>query len=184
MVISICDVEIAGIVHCYTFGIIKICINGRPVVSAAAPVSIACHRGDNTVCIHLADAVVTIICDVEIAGIVHCYAPGIIKPCISGRAVVSAVATGPIACHCGDNTACIHFADAVVRIICDVEIAGIVHCYALRVIKPCISGRAVVSAVAPGSIACHRGDNTACIHLADAVVKSICDVEIAGIVHC
>ena len=118
---------------------------GRAAVSAEAFCPRPRDSGDGAVGIHLADAVVARIGNVEVAGVVHRHAGGAPQLSRGGRAAVSAVALCPRPRDSGDDAVGGHLADAVVARIGNVEVAGVVHRRVRRKVQPCRGGRPPVS---------------------------------------
>ena len=147
------------------------------------------HRGDIARGgVHLADAVVERIGDIEIARPVHRYALGRAEPrrCRCRRAAVAAEAGSPASREGGDIARRgIHLADAVVIRIGDIEVARPVHRHAVGAVELRRCRRGAVAAEAaerPGPR--HRGDAArGSVHLADALVVRIGDVEVARPIH-
>ena len=161
----------------------KLGFSGRASVSAVTPRTISRHGSDDTTCIHLPDALIVGIPNVDIAGSINSHVARKIKHSFSGRASVAAVAFVTISRHGSDDTTCIHLPDTVIVGISNVDIAGSINSHAERKIKHSFSGRASVAAVAFVTISRHGSDDTTCIHLPDTVIVEICDVDIAGSIN-
>src|SRR5208282_3389700 len=157
---------------------------GRHVVPVVARTSGARHGGDGTGGdVHLADALVESVPNVNIARAVHRHAFGIGEFCAGGRTIVPDRAQHSVARHGGDGAAGAHLADAVVKSGRDVEVARAVHCHAIGKEDFRGGGRDAVPVVAPSSGARHGGDVPAGVHLADAVVVLVRYVQVARAVH-
>jgi hypothetical protein len=131
---------------------------------------------------HLADALVLVVRDVEVARAVHRHTSGIIEFCAGGRDVVPVVRGCSVARHGGDGAARIDLTDALVVVVPDVEVARAVHRHGSG-IDFCAGGRDIVPIVPCCSVASHGGDSAARIDLADAPVGEVRDVEVARAVH-
>src|SRR5208282_1918354 len=103
--------------------------------------------------------------------------------CAGGRDVVPVVAECAVARYGGDDPAGVHLADAPIAKVHDIEVARAVHRHAIGLEEFRAGGWTVVPAIAPGSVARHRGNDAAGVHLADALVIIIHDIEVARAVH-
>ena len=177
------DVEVARRVHPHAAGKIKLCAGCRATVPAPAPLARTRHRGDHPRTVHAANAVVPRVGDVEVTRCVHRHAGGVPEQRAGRRAAVPTVAPDVRARDRRDHARRVHLAHAVVRGVCDVEVARHVHRYALWVGEFRVGGRAAVPAEAQGTSACHGCDHARCVHLAHAVVRGVGDVEVARRVH-
>ena len=123
----------------------------------------------------LADAVIRLVADVEVAGRIHRHPERLVQTGAGGRAAVAGEGKAPIARYRGDNPGGIHLPDAVTpNVGGDEEVAGRIHCHV---------SRAAVAGKDKGSVARYRGDNPGSIHLADAVITPVGDVEVARRIH-
>ena len=190
MVIS--DVDIARPVHRHATGAKELCLDRRASVPAEAEYSGPRNRGDRPRRIHLADAIVTVISDVDIARRVHRQSRGAKELRLDRRASVPAEAAFPGPRDRGDRPRRIHLADAVVSGIGDVNVAGPVHRQTRGAMELRLDRRASVPAEAVPHRPRDLGDRPRRIHLADAVVDGPAvveagagagDVEVAGPVH-
>ena len=183
---SVRNVEVAGAVQRNPFGGPKPRCGGRAAV-APEPARPRAGDGRNVAGrgVHPADAVVESVRNVEVAGAVQRNPFGGPKPRCGGRA---AVAPEPARPRAGDgrNVAGrgVHPADAVVEGVRNVEVARAVQRNPFGGPKPRCGGRATV---APEAERPRAGDGRNVpgrgVHLADAVVPSIRNVEVAGAVQ-
>ena len=181
---GIADVNVFRPVHRHAAGKAEMRRSRRAAVAAEAAVRPPRRRGDIARGgVHLADAVVERIGDIEIARPVHRYALGRAEPrrCRCRRAAVAADAGSPASREGGDiPRGSIHLADAVVIRIGDIEVARPIHRQAVGAVELRRCRRGAVAAEAGNSSSRHRGDITrGSSHLADAVVGGIGDVEVA-----
>ena len=65
----------------------------------------------------------------------------------------------------------------------DIKIAGGIHDNALRRTKPGFNRRASIAAVTVISTSGYGSDDTGCIHLSDAAIRSVCNVKVAGSIY-
>ena len=158
-------------------------LNRRTAVPGITLFASSCHRGNIAGGIHLANAMVVPIGDVDVAQAIRRHVFGERELRLNRRPIVSAIAPLPGSCHRGNVTRGIHFADAVIAGIGNVEVARIIHRHAAGVVKLRLDCRAAVPAVTPLSGSRYRGDDAPCIHLADAVIAGIGDVEATRIIY-
>ena len=183
MVCEIGDVEVACAIHHHASGLVQLGLDRRAAVPAESPLSRARNGGDRPRGIDLANAVVVLIGDVEVARPVHRHASGQEERRLDRRAAVSAEASLFRARDGGDRPGAIDPADAVVVSIGDIEVARPVHRHAIGIVETRLSCRAAIPAEPLLSRARNGGDRPGGIHLADAVVVGIGDVEVACAVH-
>ena len=176
------DVQVARSVHRHASGLVQLRRRSRAAVPAAAVSPISRDRGDHSRSVHLADAVVVPIGDVQVAQTVRRHAGGAVQLRRNGRAAVPAEAARPVARHRGDHPRSVHLADAVVARIGDVQVARAVQRHATGSVQLRRHSRAAVPAEAE-RLARHRGDHPRGVHLADAAVAIIGDVQVARAVH-
>ena len=105
------------------------------------------------------DAIVSAVCDVQVAGGVHRDAPGTIQLGAGGRTVVAAETARPISRHSSDHSVR-DLADAVVTGVRDVKAAGGVYRDAIGKIQLGAGGRTVVAAETGRPISRHSGVTT------------------------
>ena len=158
-------------------------LDRRTPVPAAAELPRPRNRGDRPRRIHLADAVVDWIGDVDVARPVHRHGRGETETGLGRWPPVPAAGgySGPR--NRRDRPRRIHFADAVVSGIGDVEVARPVHRHLPGGTEMRLDRRASVPAEAAYSGPRDRGDRPRRIHLADAMGVAIGDVDIARPVH-
>ena len=81
------------------------------------------------------------------------------------------------------RTRLVHYADSVIQGVGDVEVANGIHRHVIRIIELGGGGGATVSEIASAAGASHSGNDAGRVHLADALILGVCDVEIPGRVH-
>lgn len=177
------DVEVAAAIHRHAIWVVELGAGSEAAVAAVADCTIAGDSGDGTAAIHLADAVVEGVGDIEVAAVVHGHARRSIQLGAGGGAAVATIAARTIAGDGADGAAAIYLANAVVKAVSNVEVAAAVHGHAYRVSKLGVGGGAAVAALAARTIAGDGVDGAAAIHLANAVVIAVGDVEVAAVVH-
>ena len=182
VVIRIGDVQVAGGIHGDAFGIVQLDGRGRALTAVACR-SVSRHGGDDrSVGKNLADALVIRIGDVQVESRIHGDASGRVQLGAGGQSVVAAESFRPVSRHRGDRSIENH-ADALVRGVGDVQVAGGIHGDALGILQLGAGGRAVVAAVARRPVSRHGGDESIG-DLADAVVPRVGDVDdAAGGIH-
>src|SRR5262249_43599936 len=148
------DVQIARCIEGDTRRTTELRESGRAAIAAVTPRSVACHGADETVRGNPADAVVTVVRDVQIARPIHGHAIRTIELRGSGWAAIAAVTRCFIACHGADETVRGNLADAAVPQVRDVQIARPIHGHTKRNIELRGSGWAAIAAVTGCSIAC------------------------------
>src|ERR1019366_4422398 len=100
----------------------------------------------------------------------------------AGWAVSAAAETyRPFARYGGEHPAR-YLADAVVKSICDVDVARSVNCDAIGVVQLGAGSRAVIAAEAWHPVSRHSGDHPV-RDFADAVIRRVGDIEAACGVH-
>src|SRR3990170_1148804 len=160
--------EIPMIIHRYTPRIRKHCISSRSAVAAVTVSSITCHCCNNPIRTYLADAMVIVIGYKEISLTIYCYFRRHIKLCAGSRAAVSTVTVSSITCRCCNNPIGGYLANTMVLTIGNKQVPLSIHCYAVRIIKPCTCSRAAVAAVTVSSITRRCCNNPIRGYLADA----------------
>ena len=129
--------------------------------------------------VDLADPVVARIGKVEVARAVHRYACGRVDLRLSRRSAVTADTALPRARHGRDRPGGVDLADPVVAGIGKVEVARAVHRYAIGSGERRLSRRPAIAAETELPRARHGRDRPGGVDLADAVVASVGDVEVA-----
>ena len=175
------DVEVAVAVQRNPRGSFELRRSGRAAVAAVAARPRAGKGGDDPGRgVHLADAVVASVRDVEVAVAVQRNPRGSVERRRCGRAAVAAVAARPRAGEGGDDPGRgVHLADAVVANVRDVEVVVAIQRNPSENVERRRSGRAAVAAVATRPRAGEGGDDPGRgVHLADAVVANVRDVEV------
>ena len=126
---------------------------------------------------------VTGIGNVEVARAVHGHAIGVAELRLDRRTPVPAEAEPSGPRDRGDDPCGVHLADALVAGFGNVEVARPVHRHATGVVELRLDRRTPVPTEAELPGPRDRGDRPRRIHLADAVVTGIGDVEVARPVH-
>src|SRR5205085_7062492 len=127
----------------------------------------------------LPNAIVPLIGDEQVAKKIDCDAKRIPQGCCRSRAVVTRVAVPGGAGKCSDNSIRIHFPDAIVQAICDVEVSEQIKRDTRWIPQLGVSRRPAVAGVAGGARASDRRDDTVGIDPADAIVVVVADEKIA-----
>ena len=177
------DVQVARTVRRHNCGEVQLRRHGCAAVPVVAARPVSRYRGDHPRSIHLADAVVGTIGDVQVARAVQRHVGGEVQLRRRGLAAVPAVAGRPVSRHRGDIPRRVHLADAVVVSIGDVQVARAVQRHACGGVQLRRHGCAAVPVVAAHPVSRHRGDIPRGVHLADAVVGPIGDVQVARAVQ-
>ena len=138
------DVEIACPVHRHTTGGGELRLGRRTPVPAETALPGPRDRGDRPGGIHLADALVEGIGDVEVARPVHRHAMGISELRLGRRTPVPAETARAGPRDRSDRPGGIHLADAVVALIGDVEVARPVHRHAIGAVELRLDRRTLV----------------------------------------
>src|SRR5258708_2536 len=97
---------------------------------------------------------------------------------VTGRASVS------VAGHRGNYPARIYFADSMIALVGDEEVAEPIHSHPSWKIQMGLRSHAAIAGEAFRSIACHGGDHPGSIDLANAVIGCVRDVEVAVLIDC
>ena len=131
-----------------------------PPSPPVAPNPVSGYGCNDTVCVHLADTTIAVICDIKVAGTVYSDAPGVIQRSFDGKAVIASITGGAITGHGCNDTVCVHLADTTIAVICDIKIAGIVYCDVPGAIQRGFDGKAVIASITGGAITSNGGDDT------------------------
>ena len=118
------------------------------------------------------------VCDIDIPRSGHEHVPGKGQTNLGSRTPISRIVLVAVPRHRSNNPRRIHLADAVVVPVGDKEIAFSVHMYTLGIIQAGAGGRTPIPGKARFPIACYRRDRARGIHLTDAVIVHVYDVEI------
>src|SRR6266446_5961292 len=153
------------------------------MVTGKASVPIASHCGNNPVSIYLANSMITLVGDQEVPGPIQSYPRWEIQTGSPSRAAIAGEALRSIACYCGDRPGSIDLPNAVIGGVGDVEVAGLIHCYSEWSAQTGARSRGMVTGKASVPIARHRRNDPRSIYLADAIIESVGDVEVAGRIH-
>ena len=135
---------------------------------------------------HLADAIVVLVCDVKVASAIHRDTGRIIQTNIGGHKALAGIAIISIPRHGGNDAVGSHFANALVVLVRDVKVASAIHRDSGRMIETRIRGGTAIAGITSCSIVNisiprHGGNDAVGSHLADAVI--VCDVKVARTVH-
>ena len=174
------DVEVARPVHRHAPGVSEMRLDRRASVPAETRYSGPSNGGDRSRRIHLADAVAESFEDVEVARPVHRHARGVAHHHAYGFAHLH------LRTHDrGDRPGGVHLADGglVSNDTGDVEVARPVHRHVRGVSEMRLDRRASVPADTDIPRPRNSGDRSGGVHLADALVVRIGDVEVADPVH-
>ena len=123
-VLRVGNQQIAHGVHRHTGRIIEAGIGGGPSVPGISGRTIAGHRRDDAVDIHLAYDAVATVRNEQVAQGVHRHAVGLIQPGIGGRPAVPGVTGCAIAGHRRDDAVGVHLADDAATTVHNEHIAG------------------------------------------------------------
>src|ERR1039458_3052859 len=147
------NIQIAGDIESHADGVAYSGIVCRAAIPGIAGDPIASHSGDDAVNVHLADAIVDSVCNIQVADGIESETLGIIQAGVGGRAAIPGIAGDPIASHSGDDAVGVHLADEAADIVTKIEVAGRVEGHA----KAFTNCR-------------HGGNDAVGVHLADAMV--------------
>ena len=159
--------QIARTVQRYTCGIAQPCDRSRPAVAQKGTDTVTGHGGDRSAAVHLADALIALIRNEQIAGTVQRYSEGIPQACARSRPAVTAKSGHTVTAHRGDCSAAVHLADAAIALIRDKQIARTVQHHPGGIRQACARSRPAVAAKVKWAVTRHRGDRSAAVHLAD-----------------
>ena len=121
--------------------------------------------------------------DVQVACAVEGDAPRAAEPRAGGGAAVAREASLAGAGHRRDGAAGVHLPDALVGAVRDVQVASAVQGYASGAAEPRAGGGAAVAGEARIAVASHRRDGAAGVHLQDALVLGVHDIQVAYVVE-
>ena len=186
VVTRIGDVKVAEGIYRDARGIAETSVDGQAAISVKAWTAAACHRVYHTRAQrHAADAVVEGVHEVEVAIGVHRNSGRIGQTGVDGAASVSTEAAASVAGDgLYDTRVRDHPADPLIELVRQVEIAGGVHCNAMRLGEAGADSGSAISPEDWSAIACHGVDDTGALqHAADAVAEGVRYVDVAGGVH-
>ena len=184
LVAKVRDVDIPCTVHRNAIGLVEFRASRQDAVAVVTLRPSARHRTDVSRGIHLTDAVVVAVRDVDIPDTIHRNASGIVEFRAGRQDAVDAITASSIARHRTDvSRARIHLTDAVVAAVRNVDIPGTIHRHAHGIVEFRAGRQDAVAAVTASSIARHRTDISRGVHLADAVVAGVRDVDIPRTIH-
>src|SRR5260370_1327184 len=129
------------------------------MVTGKASVSIARHCGNNPASIYLANSMITLVGDEEVAGHIHGHPDRGVQSGAGSWATIARVARDSIARHRGDYPGRIDFPNAMIGSVSDVEVADSIHGHAEWVGQTGRSSGAIVARKGGSPIARHRLDN-------------------------
>ena len=176
------EVDIPGTIQRHGNGSAEFRADRQTIIAAVTRSPIASHRADIPRGIHLTDAVVVGVRDVDIPGTIHRHAIGLVE-FRAGRHATAVVTLNPIARNRTDISRGIHLTDAAVVAVRDVDIPGTVHRHASGPVELRAGRRPSIAAVTRSPVARHSTDISRGIHLTDAAVVAVRDVDIPGTVH-
>ena len=103
------------------------------------------------------------ISDEQVAGCVHSHIMRLIKRRLRGRAAIATIPANTIPGNSRNNTDSVHFANSVIKHICNVKVADCIKSHPSWLIKPCLK---------PGN----GSNDTGGAHFANAIVPRISNV--------
>ena len=135
--------------------------------------------------VHPADAAVPVVGDVQVALAIRLQSKGLADLGRGGWAAVPAEAGGACPCVGGDDPRSgVHLADAVAVAFGDVQVALGIHVQAVGIVDLGLGGWAAIPAGAADARPRVGGDDPRHgVHLADAVVVLLADVQVARMIH-
>src|ERR1019366_4839889 len=146
---SVGNIETACGVRAQGLGKGECGIGGRTTVAVIGIVAIPRDGSDDAVGVHLANAIVFTVSDVQAAGGVQSYVIGIEEVGVSRCAPVARIAGCAIASDRGDDTTGVHLPYSIVPGISDIQVAGVVQDCTAGIIKTGVGGGAAVAARTP-----------------------------------
>src|ERR1019366_1369041 len=134
-IIPVSNIKVTEGIEGYTLRKIKTGIDGRAVIARIAVAAIARYRCDDPIGAHLANAVVAAVTNIQVSKGIQGHAVRSIKAGVDGQTAVRCVGCGSIACHGSNNAVMVHFANAVVALVSNKQIAEGIEGYATRRMK-------------------------------------------------
>ena len=183
VVAGIGNIEVAHPVHRNAPGVAEPRLNRRPPVTSKPAHSCSCNRRDRAGRIDLANAIVTVISNVEVPAAVHRNAPGVVEPRLNCRPPVTSKPVIPRSCNRRDRAGRIDLANAVVAGIGNIEVARTVQRNTLGVAEPRLNRRAPVTSKQDVPRTCNRRDRAGGIDFANEAPPGIGDVDVAPSVY-
>ena len=129
--------------------------------------------------LHLADAVVVVVGDVDGAIVVYLHVVGIEEQGARGRTAITAGAPTSCPHDGGDDAARIDLSYLIAECVGDVHVPRTVHGHAVGEVKLCDRGSPSVATRSLGAIACYDGDEAVDVDPLDLLVVPVGEVDVA-----
>jgi hypothetical protein len=178
--LAVANIQSAGPVHRDSGRPVQGCVGGLAGIARERGGAIARNRSDGAVGIHLANAVVDVVRNKQVASRIQRQAFGIVQRGVGRRAAIARIPLGA-AGHEGHQAVGSHPANPVVA--GGEQVATAVHGHADGVAEAAVGRHRAVGGNPIGAVARHRGHRAAGIHLANAVVVIVRNEQVARLVY-
>ena len=183
VVVPVGNVQVAARIDRHIGGISQAGARGRPVIPGEKMGAVTRHRGDDSLGIDLADAVVAPVCDVQIALGIEIDPERIFQKGIHRRAKIAAKLGQAQARHGGDHALGIDLSNAVVGPVGNIQIALTVTHQIGRIIQMGLNGRSVIAPHIGNTGAGHGGYRSRNINPANAVVVAVRHKQVSFLIQ-
>jgi hypothetical protein len=135
-----------------------LCQDGWAAITAITYSPIARHSGNAATGTYATDAIIVVVCNIEIIIRPHGHSTGGSQLCLGGWAAITAIACAPITRDSGNAAIRFHTADTIIDDVSDVETSIRAHRDSNRS-ELCLGGWAAVTAFTIGAVAGHCCNN-------------------------
>ncbi len=171
VVVAVGDVEVSFGIKGKAGGVVELGLKGRAILKSADTGS--CDGCKVSVGVEFSDGVISCVSDIEISVGIEDAVVGVVELGLKGRAVGRAITS---TAREGGDVAVGDLADAVIEMVGDVEVVGLVECKCDRAVESGVVGAPVAEF---GCSITREGGDLAVVECADAVVFKVCDGDVA-----
>ena len=149
------------------------------VVSDEIKSAVTGNRTDQTGTVHFADPVVAAVGDVQVVVFIECQAERFVESRFQGWHVVAVVAVFSVTRKSLNDAFGVHFADAVVGAVGDVQVTLFVDHHPGRQVETGLGCGSAVAAESRRAVTCNRGDDSLPVDFTYSMIGPVRDIKIA-----
>src|SRR5208337_2898994 len=159
------NIQVSCAVHGYSSRLVEFCGGSRSAVAGEAGNSVSGHRADIPTGVHLADALIALVRNVQVSCAVYRH------PSIADTR------------HGTDVSARVHLADALIALVRNVQVSCAVHRHPNRLVQLRGGSCSAVASETGSSVPRHGADIPAGVHLTDALIVLVRNVQVSCAVY-
>jgi hypothetical protein len=160
IIANICNIEIPRSVQRYPPWTLERGAGGHATITRKTGYSVAGNRGNDSGGIHSANAMVTKVGNIHVSYAIERYAIGLVKARARGRSSVASKTLSAITGDSRNSATRGHPTNAVIPIICYVEIPSGVKSNSMRCIKSSVSGEVSIAGKTGSAVTGNPRDNS------------------------